>query len=144
MKYYIIQQGEYSDRVILGVTKDQAKAIKYSKLNSTYDNPCFIEEYEELRITFDNSKEDFYYHVAFKDNVVISDECYCFNGRPDKQIIEYGKYYTVNVKAKNKNEAIKKASDVLAKYKALKIEYGKMIDDLVQSAKDNFDIHRFD
>lgn len=141
MKYYVILNGEYSDTQILGVTNNHDKAIKFSQLYSTYDNPCYIEEYEEPELHYDENKDHLYYHIEFKKDTVIEDECYCFCGQPDKQLIEYGDHYGVNIKAKNQRDAIKKASDLLAKYKALKIEYGKMIDDLVQHTKDRFDIN---
>lgn len=136
MKYYVIVQGEYSDKQIVGVTDNHEKAIKYSKLNSTYDNPCYIEEYGELKVYFDNKNTDFYYHISFKNNKVLPDDCYCFNGKPDKQIIEYGQYYSVNVKAKNQHDAIKKAGDILAKYQSLKAQYSIEIDKLTKIASE--------
>jgi len=139
MKYYVILSGEYSDIQIRGVTNNHDKAIKLSALYSTYDNPCYIEEYEEPEVLYEQYIDHLYYRIVFRDNSVIDDKCYCFFGRPDIQILDLGSYYEVNVKAINKREAIKKASDLLAKYQSLKIEYGKMIDDMTQCAKDKIE-----
>lgn len=123
MKIYVVTQGEYSAYGIVGVAIDKKQAELIATLYSTYNDPCYVEEYdtEEIKVDKDFAPNWF---VEF-DNDEIKRVCHPFTGRKPFKVKEYNenlKQYGVIVKAKDEEHAKKIAIDTLAQYKALKAE----------------------
>ena len=114
MKIYAITKGEYSDYHICALTVSKEKAAKLRKIYSDSFDEAYIEEYE------DSDSEDiralFIYRQS-NDNVAIWD----FNENEKVDIDGNGDIYAI-VSAKDKEHARKKAQDMIAKYKAEKLD----------------------
>ena len=111
MKIYIITKGDYSDYHICNVTTDYQKAKRYKEAYSDKWSEAWIEVYE------DGEKEKERYcwiYNPVSHTAEISD--YNENERVLKTIGD--KIYRVVVYADTKKHAIKKAQDMIAKYKA--------------------------
>ena len=114
MKIYAITKGEYSDYHICALTVSKEKAEKLKKLYSDRCYKAHIEEYE------DGEGEDIralFIYRQFDNTVAVRD--YDDNERVDIDL--YGNIYAI-VSAKDKEHARKKAQDMIAKYKAEKLD----------------------
>ena len=119
MTAYIITKGEYSDYHICAVTLDKDKAEQLKKLFTDEWNDAYIEKFE----VDEHFPIDYPYFVVDKydDRIEIKETDYfeydygVVRGfrNMDKEI-----YYSVCVKAKDKEHAKKIALDKIAKYKA--------------------------
>lgn len=110
MKIYIITKGDYSDYHICNVTTNYQKAQRYKEAYSDDWGEAWIEVYE------DGEKEKERYcwtYNSVSNTIRISD--YNANEGVLKTI---GGNYRVIVYADTEKHAIKKAQDMIAKYKA--------------------------
>ena len=120
MKVYVVTQGEYSDYGIVGVAIDKKQAEYIAMVHNTYNEPCYIEEYDTEEIKVDKDFEPNWI-VRFDTDEI--KKVYPFTGKKPYKVKEYGmNQCSVIVKAKDEDHAIKIAIDTLAQYKALKAE----------------------
>ena len=120
MKVYIIQQGEYSDRCIVGITltEERAKEIKEiaDRSNTYYESD--IMEYDTDRL-YDAKAGDTYYSVLFSPKELFVGEAPIDVDFDNVNRVMHGPCNDiVYVFAKDKEEAVKKASDVRASFYA--------------------------
>lgn len=120
MKYYAVTKGEYSDYHIITITsnKDKAELIA-EKYSDKYHN-TEVEEYEELDLS-DNRL--IYDARLYFDKSILE----ISNGREPNEydinkefncVYKGGYFLKVGVKAHNKEQARKIASDLFAEYRA--------------------------
>ena len=122
MKVYVITQGAYSDYHIIGVALDKEKA---ERIASFFDSDSTeIEEYDTER--WDISDGRCLYTIRIDNgriSIIDNDEFYDTNvvrAYPSWNV------YEVSVMARDKEHAMKIASDMIAQYKAEKmLEKGK-------------------
>lgn len=129
MKVWLVWEGEYSDKDVIGVFGDEHVAEVYA---SRVDDGCYITEHEISKIEYDKC-----INICYTIKI-----CYCDNNFQWESVKAYsaykvGKnrqklndvilneyphvtYYYVTVVAKSKDEAFKKANDLVAKYRAEK------------------------
>lgn len=109
MKIYIITKGSYSDYHICNVTTDYEKAKRYKEAYSDNWGAC-IEVYEDG----ENGKDNYCWAYDPVSNTAEISE---YN---EKKIMKNreGKICCVYVYAPDEKHAIKKAQDIIAKYKA--------------------------
>lgn len=110
MKIYIITKGDYSDYHICNVTTDYEKAKRYKKAYSENLGEACIEVYEDG----ENGKDNYCWAYDPVSNTATISE---YN---EKEIMKNreGKICSVYVYAPDEKHAIKKAQDMIAKYKA--------------------------
>lgn len=110
MKIYIITKGDYSDYHICNVTTDYEKAKRYKKAYSENWGEACIEVYEDG----ENGKDNYCWAYDPVSNTAEISE---YN---EKEIMKNreGKICCVYVYAPDEKHAIKKAQDMIAKYKA--------------------------
>ena len=115
MKVYVIQQGEYSDRHIVGVSLDKERAKIIVKSVSGYDkyDRAYIEEYD----TDDFDTGLMRFGVNLINGLSWFDEKDLYQ-QYNKNIRICDKVYIIY--AKNQEEATKIAQDMEAEYKAEK------------------------
>lgn len=133
MKVYVVTQGEYSNYGIVGVAIDKKQAEYIVMIHNTYNEPCYIEEYDTEEIKVDKDFEPNWI-VRFDTDEI--NAIYPFTGRKPFKVKEHdGNQYDVIVKAKDEDHATKIAIDTLAQYKALKAEIvlsGAKFDDFMK------------
>lgn len=126
MTAYVITKGEYSDYHICAVTLDKDKAEQLKKLFTDEWHDAYIEEYE----VDSHFPIDFPYFIVDK----YSDRIDVEEIQTDNYACEYDYgvvrkchsrdnkvFYSVCIKAKDKEHAEKIALDKIAKYKAEKL-----------------------
>lgn len=111
MKIYIITKGDYSDYHICNVTTDYEKAKRYKKAYSENWGEACIEVYEDG----ENGKENYCWAYNSVNNAVKISE---YNGKERVMTNREDKIYSVYVYAPDEKHAVKKAQDMIAKYKA--------------------------
>ena len=126
-RVWLVWQGEYSDARVIAVFDNERDAEVHAAMVDDY---CYVESHPIGKAEYSRDKE-----IGYRIEM-----CYCDNeyrwftidsyfayrvgrNRPkinDVTIRDYGNavYYTVNVIANSKENAVKKASDVVAKYRA--------------------------
>ena len=110
MKIYIITKGEYSDYHSCNTTTNYKKAKRYKEAYSDYWGEACIEVYEDG----ENGKENYcWVYNPISNTAEISD----YNVEEIIRKVE-GKIRSVYVYAPDEKHAIKKAQDMIAKYKA--------------------------
>lgn len=129
-RVWLVWQGEYSDARVIAVFDNERDAEVHAAMVDDY---CYVESYPIGKAEYSRDKE-----IGYRIEM-----CYCDNeyrwftidsyfayrvgrNRPkinDVTIRDYGNavYYTVNVIANSKDNAVKKASDVVTKYRAEKL-----------------------
>lgn len=123
MKVYVIQEGCYSDRHIVGVTLNENIAEAYLKIHNTGDwyDDCNIEEYELLDdvniITeADSFVKQYIIYIQNNNLASIKEECYV---SPDTDKISYSFNndfgMIIKVIEDSKEKALKIAYDLRAK-----------------------------
>lgn len=111
MKIYIVTKGEYSDYHICNVTTDYEKAKRYKEVYSDDWEEACIEVYKDE----ENGKENYCWTYNPNTNIVEMIDC-C---NPEQVYVSrWGTIAWVTVYAPNEKHAIKKAQDMIAKYKA--------------------------
>lgn len=110
MKIYIITKGDYSDYHICNVTTDYQKAQRYKEAYSDDWGEAWIEIYKDG----ENSKENYCWAYSPVSNTIEMSE-YPWKERVWKN--REGKIYRVYVYAPDAKRAIKKAQDMIVKYK---------------------------
>lgn len=120
MKVYVITKGCYSDYHICGVALDKAEAEKLCERCTSEWNNAYIEEYD----TEDNAEvlkyKEIYSCRYYKENKrldVCASEC---DTSEMNKVEDYGRMLLLYVGADDESEALKKASDIFAKYRAEK------------------------
>ena len=130
MKVWLVWRGEYSDASVIAVFDNERDAEIHAAM---VDDDCYIESHEVGKAEYDRDKE-----IGYKIKMCYFDNEFKWvsvNGyfarrvgrnRPTvNKVFEanYGKavYYRVNVYAKSNESATKKASDIVAKYRAEKL-----------------------
>lgn len=117
MKVYIVFEGIYSDRDVKAVFSEEEKAVIYAVTNGCDE----IQEYEVDEIAVEGDTRDVRWKVECH---IPTDRVYAdlFLPKPrvdDGTVFEqHSQWVTTYVTAKTKSEAIKKASDYIAKWKA--------------------------
>lgn len=119
-KVYVITSGCYSDYHICGVATDKEKANLLAERFSTSHHTAEVEEYdtddmaEYLRFRNTYSCQ----YIDKTKRIVISESNYIYPEKSDFMVTKtaYGLYVYVN--ADTKEMALKKASDMFAKYRA--------------------------
>lgn len=111
MKIYIITKGDYSDYHICNVTTDYEKAKRYKKAYSENWGEACIEVYEDG----ENSKENYCWTYNPVSNTAEISE---YNWKTSVMTNGEGKICSVHAYAPDEKHAIKKAQDMIAKYKA--------------------------
>lgn len=111
MKIYIITKGSYSDYHICNVTTDYKKAKRYKEAYSDNWGEACIEVYNDGQ----NGKENYYWVYN-----PVSNTAKISNYNDKERVIKNraGGIFSVNVYAPDEKHAIKKAQDMIAKYKA--------------------------
>ena len=119
MKVYIVFEGTYSDRDVKAVFSEEETAVTYAVTNGLDK----IHEYEVDEVTVEGDPRDVHWKVNY---YIPMDEVHAnlFLIKPpadDGTVIEISPRWVVTyVTARTKSEAIKKASDYIAKWKAEK------------------------
>lgn len=123
MKVYVITKGEYSDYGICAVTTDKEKAeLLREKFSDRYE-PADIEEYDtdasDNLLKYKNVY-DCYYYLDSKD-ITIRETSWSWLTVGDlyPYLLDKDRIY-VKVNADNEEMALKKASDIFAKFRAEK------------------------
>lgn len=111
MKIYVITKGDYSDYHICNVTTDYQTAKRYEEAYSDNWGDAHIEVYEDGA----NGKERYCWSYSPVYNIATIDE---YNEKERVKTNMRGEIYTVTVYAPDEKRAIKKAQDMIAKYKA--------------------------
>lgn len=111
MKIYIITKGDYSDYHICNVTTDYQKAQRYKEAYSDDWGEACIEVYEDGR----KGKDNYCWGYNPVSNTVKMSE---YPWKEKVMTNREGKIYRVYVYASDEKHAIKKAQDMIAKYKA--------------------------
>ena len=115
MKIYAITQGEYSGYHICALTVSKEKAEKLRKIYSDSFDEAYIEEYEDSED--EDVRATFVYHQ--------SDDSVClwqYGDERERIKADWDGGFCVYVHAKDKEHARKKAQDMIAKYKAEKLD----------------------
>lgn len=120
MKIYVITKGCYSDYHICAVATDKEKANMLAKKFSDSYECAEIEEYDtddcNEVLKWENSYSCFYFE---KDNRISVHECdFDRHYKSDYTPTKTRDGYYVAVYANDKEEALKKASDIFAKVRA--------------------------
>ena len=130
MKVWLVWQGEYSDKGVIAVFDNERDAEIHAAM---VDDDCYIDSREVGKAEYDRDKEIGYkIEMCYFDNEFrwVSVNGYFARrvgrNRPTVNNVSeanYGKavYYKVNVYAKSNESAKKKASDIVAKYRAEKL-----------------------
>ena len=119
MKVYIVFEDIYSDRHVRAVFSEEETAVIYAVTNGLDE----VKEYEVDEIVVEGDPRDVHWKVNY---YIPRDEVHAnlFLIKPpadDGTVIEISPRWVVTyVTAKTKSEAIKKASDYIAKWKAEK------------------------
>lgn len=119
MKVYIVFEGIYSDRHVRAVFSEGEKAVTYAVTNDLDE----IQEYEVDEIAVEGDVREVRWKVQY---IIPTEKAYAdlFLAKPtvdDGTVIEINPQWVITyVTAKTKSEAIKKASDYIAKWKAEK------------------------
>lgn len=118
MKVYVITSGDYSDYHICAVTLDKEKAEKYAEHIDTGYQDVNVEEYDTDHIdTYMKYGKSFHveiYMPGFRIDYVYGNE----HERAERIFPHNYTMYGVDVNAKDKDHAVKVATDRLAKYLA--------------------------
>ena len=129
MTYYVITKGSYSDYHICAVTTDKEKAKRLQILYSDSYDPAYIEEYIENETDFEKFKKEKELELVFSVEKELKDSKLTIYNRffmPDlygervelNRVHSCGTWLQTYVSAKDEDEALKKASDLFARYQA--------------------------
>ena len=123
MKVYVITKGCYSDYHIIGVALDKEKAERIASFFDDDYNSSEVEEYDTEKWDISDGKNLYSIRIDKCGISVIDNESFY-----DLNVVRTYPWgvYEVSVMARDKEHAMKIASDMIAQYKAVEmLEKGK-------------------
>ena len=126
---WVISKGEYSDRYIVAVASTRERAEEIAAAHTSYYDECDLEEYE---LDTDHDYITSLYMKVWDVTRFSNSEIIAHCGNPSdiiprqypeiiNTVMEGEDHLRVLVVAEQREQAVKKASDIFAKYRAEKL-----------------------